>query len=233
MGAGPWEMGTNQINAQSLVFRYYDKRHQGKPIEGQIQIQDSQLAIKQASTEVPFSTVIILPHLVHPSDDAQRLSELRRDKQERMLLNALQVIEPKLHSIEVNTVSGFPMIWGDVGLNKLMPLQAMGSGMTRIASLILAITAARGGMVLVDEFENGLHHSLLTTVWRVVEQIAGQFNVQVFATTHSFECIAAAREAIDRNLRLYRLEVRGTENRCIPYEDEVFDVAMRHDLEVR
>lgn len=226
--------GTNQIDAKSLVFRYHDQRlDTGEYVEGQIQIQDSQLTIKQASTEVPFATVIVLPHLVHSTDDAQRLSELRRNKQEQMLLDALQIIEPKLHSIEVNTVSGFPMIWGDVGLNKLMPLQAMGNGMTRIASLILAIAAARGGLVLVDEFENGLHHSLLTTVWQVVEQVARQFKVQVFATTHSLECIAAARQAIAQDLRLYRLEVHEGENRCITYENEVFDVAMRHDLEVR
>ena len=51
-------------------------------------------------------------------------------------------------------------------------------------------------MVLVDEIENGLHPSVLPDVWRVVGQAVERFNLQMFATTHSFECIEAAYETL-------------------------------------
>ena len=64
------------------------------------------------------------------------------------------------------------MIWGDIGLPELIPLPVMGEGMTKIASLVLAIATAKGGIVLVDEIENGLHHSVLPKVWETVDRAA-------------------------------------------------------------
>ena len=83
-------------------------------------------------------------------------------------MNALRIIEPKLQSIEDNSAGGFPMIWGDIGLPELVPLAMMGEGMTRLARLVLAIASAPGGLVLVDEIETGLHHTVLPDVWRAV-----------------------------------------------------------------
>ena len=149
-------------------------------------------------------------------------------------MEALQVIEPRLQSIEDNSSSGAPMIWGDIGLPELIPLSAMGEGMTRIARLVLAISATPDGVILVDEIENGLHHSVLPKVWKVVDTAAKQFNTQVFATTHSFECIEAAHEALGADgFLLHRLEASGTENRCVTYEPEAISAAMRHYMEVR
>ena len=149
-------------------------------------------------------------------------------------MEALQAIEPRLQSIEDNSSSGAPMIWGDVGLPELVPLSAMGEGMTRIARLVLAISATPDGLILIDEIESGLHHSVLPKVWKVVDTAAKQFNTQVFATTHSFECIEAAHKALGADgFFLHRLEANGTENRCVTYEPEAISAAMRHYMEVR
>ncbi len=127
------------------------------------------------------------------------------------------------------------MIWVDVGLREFVPLPAMGGGMTHIAHLVLTAATAQGGVMLVDEIENGLHHSVLPDVWRVVEKVAEQFSVQIFATTHSFECLEAAQEAIGPDgFRLYRLETAddGT-NRCLSYSPAAVGAAFRHNIEVR
>ena len=47
----------------------------------------------------------------------------------------------------------------------------------------------------MDELENGIHHTCLTDVWNGIAEAAQLFNVQVFATTHSHECIEAAHAA--------------------------------------
>ena len=149
-------------------------------------------------------------------------------------MEALTVIEPKLQSIEENSASGTPMIWGDIGLSELIPLAVMGEGMSRIARLVLAIYAVEDGVVLVDEIENGIHHSVLPKVWRAIDTAAKQFNTQIFATTHSFECVSAAHESLCENdFRLHRLDVIDNSVRRVTYDPETIAAALRHNLEVR
>ncbi len=127
------------------------------------------------------------------------------------------------------------MIWGDLGLAELVPLAMMGEGMTQLARIVLAITNAPSGLLLVDEVETGLHHSVLPKVWRAIDAAATQFGTQVVATTHSFECIRAAHEALSErdSLYLHRLEVTESTCRCVTYGPEELEAAMKHDLEVR
>ena len=86
----------------------------------------------------------------------------------------------------------------------------MGDGMSRILSLALAIASVPGGIVLVDEIENGIHHSVMEEVWKAVGAFARSYDVQLFATTHSYECIGAAYRAFDEDkedeLRLFRIQ---------------------------
>jgi len=56
--------------------------------------------------------------------------------------------------------------------------------MRRLLSIVLAIVTAPGGRVLIDEIENGLHHSVLAKVWQVIGDAAERAGAQVFATTH-------------------------------------------------
>ena len=150
-------------------------------------------------------------------------------------MDALKIIEPKLSSIEDNSSSGISVIWVDIGLPELVPLAALGDGMTRIARLVLAISAAPGGLVLVDEVETGLHHSALSEVWKAVDAAAAQFNTQVVATTHSLECVRAAGNALAEGgkFALHRLETTRSGNRCVTYDMEDTLAAIRHEFEMR
>ena len=47
------------------------------------------------------------------------------------------------------------------------------------------------GIVFLDEFETAIHNSLLILFTKFVQQLANTFNVQVFLTSHSKECIDA------------------------------------------
>lgn len=168
-------------------------------------------------------------------EDARLLGRLRTRKQEGLVLKALQDIEPRLQSIEDISASGSPMIWGDIGLSELVPLAVMGEGMIRIAQLVLAIADLPDGLVLVDEIENGLHHSVLPKVWKAIDAAAQQTNTQIIATTHSFECVQAASQALggSNGFLFHRLEDSASGNRCVTYQAEDIAAAIRHELEVR
>ena len=206
----------------------------GNIIKSHIQEIGTRITGEQPEIDVPIRAAIVLSRSPNRQEDARRLANLRKQKRERLLLEALRVFEPKLQSIEENSASGKSMIWGDIGLPELVPLAILGEGMSQIARLVLAISAVGDGFVLVDEIENGIHHSVLPKVWLVLDEAAKQFNTQIFATTHSFECVSAAHDSLsEEDFQLHRLDVFDNEARCVSYEPETIAAALRHNLEVR
>jgi hypothetical protein len=186
----------------------------------------------------PFPAVFLVARgRVSLAEDAESFGKLEILGQQDVLLKALQVIEARLRRLAVVVVGGVPMIHGDIGLGRLVPLPVMGEGMTRLANLVLAIGNAPNGVVLVDEIENGLHHSILSKVWRAIGEVARQFNTQVFATTHSLECIIAAHRAFSESgcydFRLHRLERVNETIRAVTYDQETLEAAIETGLEVR
>ena len=88
----------------------------------------------------------------------------------------------------------------------------------------------------MDEIENGLHHSILTKVWAVIFQMARMLNVQVFATTHSWDCIQSFQEAANRDAEegvLVRLSLKGDVVIPTLLREEQLRIASRDQIELR
>lgn len=131
-------------------------------------------------------------------DDAMRYGALDRENNVDELISALQIIEPRLKSLSVIPVGPHPILHASVdGINRKVPVNLLGDGVNRLLSLLLHISGVKGGYVLVDEVENGFHHSTLEDVWRVLYDAAKTWNCQLFATTHSYECLAAYSGALE------------------------------------
>ncbi len=98
----------------------------------------------------------------------------------------------------------------------------------------MGICLSPGGVVLMDEIENGLHHSVVPDLWRAIDGTAREFDTQVIATTHSFECFAAAHRALgSEGFLFHRLETENEANRCVTYPADAIEGAVEHGLEVR
>ncbi len=216
-----------------LVCTFF--RDNGQIATSVYRLTDVGIEFMSGQAEIPFTAKILLPYLdTTGSEAAGLLGALRQRKQGDLVLEALRVIEPRLRSIEDNSVSGAPMIWGDIGLSELVPLPVMGGGIVRIASLALAMATVAGGVLLVDEIENGVHHSVLSNVWRVIDDTSRKLGIQVFATTHSYECLQAAASAIeDDDLSIHRLEVNEDESRCVTLDRSQIDGIIEYGMEVR
>lgn len=247
LNISPEELGTVEFPLdpprEPLTARTFDKRalafsfrrgSRKKFEKRRILLADEGVRVEGDAVETPFPVTFLSSRAGDIHEDAIRLGRLRIRKQGELMLDALRVIEPRLESIEESSVSGVPMIWGDVGLSELVPLSVMGEGMLRIARLVLAISNSPKGIVLVDEIENGLHHSVLPKVWEVVAHAARQFETQVFATTHSFECLEAAHHSLSgKEFQFHRLEADEAGSRCITYDPAEIDTSIRHEFEVR
>ena len=70
-------------------------------------------------------------------------------------------------------------------------LASFGEGVRRVFEIGLLFAGVRGGILLIDEFENAIHTELLVPFTHIVQQLAVDLNVQVFLTTHSKEAIDA------------------------------------------
>jgi hypothetical protein len=169
--------------------------------------------------------------------DMKHFGELEAAKRQDEILPAVQLLEPRLQRLSLVPLSAEPVIHGDIGLPRLVPIPFMGEGMRRVLSIVLAIANAPSGVVLIDEVENGLHHSVMKDVWKAIAEAARRANVQVFATTHSYECIVAAHEAFTASdaydLRLFRLDRIGQEIKVAAYDRDVLEYSTEMSHEVR
>lgn len=128
------------------------------------------------------------------------------------------------------------------GERRPVPLASLGEGMRRVLQIILKLVNARDGLLLIDEFENGLHYSVQPKVWAMLFELANQLNVQVFATTHSWDCIktfaevAKAKQNVDGVLfHLGRSVLTSNKGQVIAtvYDEEALHHMTQADLEVR
>ncbi len=168
---------------------------------------------------------------------AARLGRVVVARQEDRLVSALQIIEPRLTSITSVLEGDQTVLYGDVGKNELVPLWLLGGGINHLAHIVLAIMEERGRVVLVDEIENGIYHSVLPDMWRVIAHAARESDCQVFATTHSRECVAAAHqvfsESFDYDLSVMRLEASNGHVDAVQYDRDTLEATIESDFEVR
>ncbi len=118
-----------------------------------------------------------------------------------------------------------------------VPLKSLGDGIRRLFATSLALAVSHDGFLIVDEVENGIHYSVQQNFWSMVLNAAKEYNVQVLATTHSFDCIRAFASAANKiegqNCALIRLEGEHGDLRAIEYTEEELDIAGAQNIEVR
>jgi hypothetical protein len=122
---------------------------------------------------------------------------------------------------------------------KPIPLNSMGDGVLRILQLVLGIFPASDGILLIDEFENGLHYSIQEKVWDLIFKLSKELNIQVFATTHSWDCIKAFTSAANSNnedavlCRIGKSINNDKKNIATIFEKEALDNLTQSDVELR
>ena len=98
-------------------------------------------------------------------------------------------IDPALINIEMADSRRFLVSHKD--FDKPPDLSSFGEGVRRVFEIGLLCAGARGGVLLVDEFENAIHTELLGQFTHLIHKLARELNVQLFLTTHSKEAIDA------------------------------------------
>ena len=163
-------------------------------------------------------------------------------EKEDNVIGALQIIEPNLNKLAFIAESqyGFrrPIVTLK-GSNRRFPLKSMGDGINHILSIILALVNCENGCLLIDEIDNGLHYSVQENLWRVIFDLAKKLNIQVFATTHSNDCINSFTEVLkeENNASIggfYRMQKRKSGKiELVEYNAEELNSVSEHNIEIR
>lgn len=152
----------------------------------------------------------------------------------------LHCIEPDLLAVGfTSSVFSDPVITFTLETNGsvTIPIGNMGGGMRAILGVALSLLASESGILLVDEIDSGLHHTALVKMWEQLLEAAQRFNIQVFATAHSWDCVKAFSMALqktsDKAGALFRLEPIEDQIRVVDYTPEMIAIAVQRVIEVR
>jgi AAA15 family ATPase/GTPase len=118
-----------------------------------------------------------------------------------------------------------------------LSLYSLGDGLDRIFGIVLSLVNAQDSILLIDEIESGLHHSVQLELWKVIFKLAHRLNVQVFATTHSWDCIVAFQEAAEQDeneeAMLIRLDRKDGRIVVTLYDERLLEMATRIGMDIR
>lgn len=166
---------------------------------------------------------------------------------EDFVIEALRIIEPSIERIAPSGTERRKSSSNSMGEKgglfvkckgmDRIPIGSMGDGIWRILGLALSLAKSEGGILLIDEIDTGLHYSVMEDMWKLVTATAKKHNIQVFATTHSRDCVdslaAVCRENVSDNSEVTIQRIEREKNRSVAYTEQEIIAAATHGTEVR
>lgn len=168
---------------------------------------------------------------------AQLWGQVAARPSEDRVVDALRIVEPDVERIAAGLSPAAALFVRIKGVSDRVPLGSLGDGASRLLALACQLVGAEHGVLLVDEIDTGLHVSAMAKMWQLVIGAARELDVQVFATTHSDDCLrglAAVLKALPElgnDVALHRIE-RGQSETISYSSDEIVQSAIT-GIEVR
>jgi hypothetical protein len=164
--------------------------------------------------------------------------------EEDRVVEALRIIDPKIERIAPVVgqpiFGGFSQIRGSFFVRRdgedRIPIGSLGDGLWRMFALAVILIKANGGLLLIDEIDTGLHHTVMEQMWRFINTVSKENRTQVFATTHSNDCVHALASICSDNesatdVTIHRLE--ENKRRTIPFSESEIRIAADSNIEIR
>jgi predicted ATPase len=162
--------------------------------------------------------------------------------EEELVYEALKTIEPSIERIASVGLEKYRNVERGGFVVRLankqrIPIGSMGDGIWRMLGLTLAIVNTKGGILLADEIDTGLHFSVMSDMWRLIWETAERLDVQVFATTHNSDCwtslaaIANSENETEGGITIQRIE--REKRSSIIFNERQIVIAAERGIEVR
>ncbi|MHC5727078.1 MAG: AAA family ATPase, partial [Nostoc sp.] len=186
-----------------------------------------------------IKNVSLIPSFLRVSsrDLTIEFDKARLNEREGEVLRAFQAIDSSIVEVESFSI-GEPTVYLKREGEGRLPLSLFGDAINRIADIILRLVNNENSILLIDEIENGIHHSNQAYFWTILYKLANELNVQIFATTHSLEMTQAFIKAgseyqnIAAHFELTR-QIKTGRVVAIRRDLDTLDYGISHNKEVR
>ncbi|MFA5879642.1 MAG: AAA family ATPase [Candidatus Margulisiibacteriota bacterium] len=205
-----------------------------KLFDSQIYLQENNIKLHVPNYKEDLKCTFLNNKTLIPGLD-KKIGDLSKEKKLSPLINILKSIEPLIE--DVRTIGN--LIYIDIGKENLIPLNIMGDGIQRILAILTTIHDMKDGVVLIDEIENGFHYASILILWKAIFAACKEYNVQLIATTHSYECINAFSKEYNLiepdgdDIRLFRIDKIENKHKAYPYNPQVLKTGIEKEFEVR
>ncbi len=199
------------------------------------------LSPPQAQTRVRTLRVNFLAaESIHEDRLGQLWDALVLTPEEEEIIESLRIVEPQVERLAFlaeGRGTSANILLKLKGLKQRVPLGSLGGGMRHLLALVLNLLSARGGVLLVDEIDTGLHYSVMVDMWRLIVETARRLDVQVLATTHSLDCVRALARLrkkypeLAAEVTVHRVEKDAS--KTVVYDADEIVIAAESQLEVR
>lgn len=173
----------------------------------------------------------------NPAENASRFSLLDTSGKSSIFVSALRKIFPFLTGISIQVISGQPTLHAALGFSDLkVPLGLLSGGINKLAGIFLAVAGAAQSVVLIDEIENGFYYRLLPDIWSALLSFCKQQDSQIFASTHSEECLRALLRIVGDNVDEFTLiRTERSDGHCTArvFGGRQLHTAIEQNIEVR
>lgn len=115
-------------------------------------------------------------------------------------------------------------------------LTELGDGTKHLVSLVVALFSTKDGFLFIDEIDNGIHYEKLDAIWEIILTLSKKHNTQVFATTHSKECLESyarvAKKLADKEITVIEFGKSDNElkNIVFKYDEVISEVSQGFDM---
>jgi ABC-type branched-subunit amino acid transport system ATPase component len=155
---------------------------------------------------------------------------------ESIILRAVQKVDSRVLRLIPGYREKGPVILADVGLPRLIPTNVLGDGFSRILLMVTGAVLERSNLLLVDDIDSGLHHSVMESFWLSLIELQKARKFQLFCTTHSEEMLRStlgAFEGVPGALRVFRVDQRGSDTFLQKYTFDTLRSASFAGMDVR
>jgi AAA15 family ATPase/GTPase len=123
-----------------------------------------------------------------------------------------------------------------------MPLSMFGEGTSKLFRILVEIIQCRNGKLMIDDIDTGIHYSRFQSYLKVIVEAAKRNKVQVFATTHSLECLKYFKEILEqeemeehrKDLRYFKIQkLSNGKIKSYSYGYDEFASAIDSENEIR
>jgi AAA15 family ATPase/GTPase len=161
---------------------------------------------------------------------------------EEKVAEALRIIDPSIERVaSLSRLSGrgapSPIVVRLRGSEARVPIGSMGDGIKRLLVLSVNLVTSAGGCLFVDEIDTGLHFSVITKMWQLLIETARRLDVQVFASTHSLDCLQALARVCEEKpdlageVAVHR--IHSDREVATRYSAGELALSVRHEMEIR